>query len=215
MARFTLILATAALAAMWAAPAQAAKRKPCNRGGAKLVMAEDGTRIVKRKLKSAGRYQTRREAFYACRVKTGKRVLIVTESDNGLDNVASSEFAITYGGRYAGVIATNTGGISESRRAMVFDVYKRKKVNDSRLCDDLEQGDFSGPVDVAFVGRGGIAYACGALYLHRNAGAAREDIEPATAEVWQVAVSEHSHFLSQRLFWTAGFDAPQTRSMQL
>lgn len=215
MRTLTFILTAVAVTIIATAPAQAAKAKSCYRGGAKLEAAADGTLIVRKKLKPQGQYQTRREQFLACRKSTGKRFVIVTEADNGLDNVASTEFEIYYSGRYVGVIATNTGGTSESVRAAVFDVIKRKKVHDSTSCDH-EQGDVSGPRAVAFVARGGMAMACGGLFVYRNADAPEWQIEPMDAQVWNVASDRRHPQGSPWIYWIKGYGAEQqTKSMYL
>ena len=43
------------------------------------------------------------------------------------------------------------------------------------------RGDMSGPDQAYFLRSGGLAYACGAVYLHRTPAAARETLEPQGA----------------------------------
>ena len=207
-------LAVAALA-VTAHPALAAKKPSCARGGAKLEAVDGPIRVVRVKVEKQSRSETRREHLFACSTKTGKRVKIAEEVDNGLDNVASTRVEIV-DERYVGVREHNMGGVSEGIQARVYDVAKRKLVNDSSACDQVEQGDFGGVYDVAFLEKGGLAIACRQLILYRNADAAAEQVEPAGTDVRQLAVTRYSHYFVQRLFWTVGEgDNSIARSMSL
>jgi hypothetical protein len=207
-------LAVMALAVS-AQPAPAAKKPSCTRGGAKLVAADGPVRVVRDKVRKQSSSETRREHVYACWAPTGRRITIAREIDNGLDNVARTRVEIV-DERFVGVRAHNEGGVSEAIAARVYDVRTRKLVNDSSACDGVDQGDFSGAHDVAFLPKGGLAIACRQLILYRSAGAEAEQLEPLGTDVRQLAVTRHSHFFTGRLFWTVGNgDESIARSLSL
>jgi hypothetical protein len=189
--------------AVSAQPASAAKKPSCTRGGAKLVAVDGPVRVVRDKVKKQSKFETRREHVYACWAPTGKRITIAREVDNGLDNIARTRVEIV-DERYVGVREHNEGGVSEGIAARVYDARTRKLVNDSTACDDVEQGDFSGVYDVAFLPKGGLAIACRQLILYRSADAEPEQLEPLGTDVRQLAVTRYSHYFTDRLFWTVG-----------
>lgn len=213
-----ILAAAAAAVAVLAAPALpagAATSKSCTRGGARLIAAEGQTRVVRLKVKRQGTQETRREHVLACWVKTGRRTTVAREVDHGDDNRARTRVEIN-DGRYVGVRRHNEGGVSESIQAAVYDARTGRKRHDSAACDKVEQGDFGGVYDVAFTERGGMAMACNRLLLYRKAGSQLETIEPAGAQVRQLAVSRYSHHFGQRLFWTVGEgDGETTKSIAL
>jgi hypothetical protein len=198
-----------------AQPAAAAKKKSCLRGGAKLEAFSGKTVVVRVKAKKRSEQETRRENLLACWSTTGKRVKVADEVDFGLDNIASSQIEIVQG-RYVGVIETNEGGVSLGVQARVFDARARKKLHDSAICDKVDQGDFGGVDDVAFLEGGGMAMSCRQLIVFRNAGSAAEAIEPAGTDVRQIGVSHNTRGFGQRLFWTvASADGETTKSLVL
>jgi hypothetical protein len=213
-----LIAAALALAAILLsfapAPADAAKRKNCLRNGATLEAASKGVAVVRVKLEpSMGR--TRHENLLACWTKTGKRTKMVEEIDHGLDNIARTTVEIV-DNRYVGVIAHNEGGISESRVARVYDAKRGKVLHTSEECEKVDQVDFNGVTDVAFLSGGGMAMACRQLVLYRRAGSEAELIEPAGTWVTQLAVARYSHGFGARLFWTVQTESgDETKSIPL
>ena len=92
----------------------------------------------------------------------------------------------------------------------MYDARKHVKLHDSaETCDKVDQGDFAGVDDVAFLEDGGAAMACNQLLLYKGAADTYETLEPRGTQVFQVAVSYGSRGFGQRLFWTSGFDANQ------
>ena len=136
-----LILAAAALAGTTAASAPAAKAPSCTRGGAAVIASSTDVRVVRLAMRKQSRFETRREHVLACWVKTGKRVTVAREVDNGLDNIARTRVEIN-GGRFVGVREHNEGGVSESIVARVYDARTQKLLHTSSECEKVDQGDF-------------------------------------------------------------------------
>lgn len=202
-------------AAVAPSPAAAAKKKSCTRGDAKLEAVSGDVRVVRATGKRQSTHETRRENLYACWAKTGKRILINAEVDSGLDNIASTRVEIVQE-RYVGVAATNTGGVSESTVARVYDARKSKRLHTSAECDKVDLGDFGGVEDVAFLDGGGMAMTCRRLLVYRNATAPLETLEPAGTDVRQIGVSRYTRSFGQRLFWTVlTGDTETTKSLLL
>jgi len=195
----------AALAAALLIPAATADAKPpsCTRGGATLEAASGKVRVVRRELKTQSRQETRREGLSACWAPTGKRFRIATEQDFG-DDLRSRTHVEIVDGRYVGVVLTGEGGVSIGVTASVFDARKAQRLHRSTLCD-ADDDDFRGPDDVAFLPRGGMAFACGALYLFRTAATkTAQQLEPAGAGARSLGLAANSDSFVDRLYWTLG-----------
>ena len=206
----SLMAAVALLAALAALPAEAAKKKPCVRGNdARLEAVGGDVRVVRTTGRLQSRYETRRENLYACWARTGKRVKIAVEVDNGLDNIARTRVEIVQG-RYVGVREHNEGGVSEGIAARVYDARRSKVLHTSKECDQVDQGDFGGVSDVAFLDGGGMAMVCRSLLLYRKAASPLETLEPAGTDVRQIGVSRYSHGFGQRLFWIVATGETET-----
>jgi hypothetical protein len=187
----------AALAA--AAPAQAAPPS-CQRDGAKLLAASGNARVVAVKEK-AQNSETRRDRIYGCWTTTGRRFTLFLQRDFGLDLIERAHIEIV-GGRYIGVIRQFEGGVSESQTAGTWDAQKHAAVRNSKPCDQVSTGDFSGVDDAVFYRNGGMAYSCnGNLRLTDNKG--DREVEPQGAKVSQLGVSANSHNFGERLYYTA------------
>jgi hypothetical protein len=194
------LLAPAAAASAAPTPLAVAATKSCFRGGAKLEAAAGGTVVVRVK-GTRTRGQTRHENLLACWVKTGRRVTIAQEVDQGLDNIARTDIEIVQG-RYVGVLEENEGGASIDREARVYDARGRRLLHDSKKCDIIGPGDTHGVDDVVFLDDGGMAMSCGRLLLFRKAGSALETLEPGGTDVRQLAASHGTQGFGQRVFWT-------------
>jgi len=204
----------AALAAALLIPAATADAKPpsCTRGGATLEAASGKVRVVRRELKTQSRQETRREGLSACWAPTGKRFRIATEQDFG-DDLRSRTRVEIVAGRYVGVVLTGEGGVSIGVTASVFDARRAKRLHRSTACD-ADDDDFRGPDDVVFLPRGGMAFACGALYLFRTASTATpQQLEPVTARARSLALSSHSDSYIDRLYWTLGDGTIKSRDL--
>jgi len=207
-------LIPAALLAALLLPAAAADAKApsCTRGGFALEQASGKVRIVTKDLKTNGVNETRREAVSACWTSTGKRFRIATERDFGDDLRSSTRIEIV-DERYVGVVLTGEGGVSIGVTASVFDARQAKRLHRSTACD-ADDDDFRGPDDVVFLPGGGMAFACGALYLFRTASTTTpQQLEPVTARARSLALSSHSDSFIDRLYWTLGDGA--IRSLDL
>jgi len=195
----------AALAAALLIPAATADAKApsCTRDGASLEAASGKVRVVSRTLKTQSAQETRREALSACWAPTGKRFRIATEQDFG-DDLRSRTRVEIVDGRYVGVVLTGEGGVSIGVTASVFDARQAKRLHRSTACD-ADDDDFRGPDDVVFLPRGGMAFACGALYLFRTGSSTTpQQLEPVTARARSLALSSHSDSFIDRLYWTLG-----------
>ncbi len=184
-------------------PAAVADAKPrsCTRGGATLEEASGNVRVVRRKLKTQSAQETRREGLSACWAPTGRRFRIATEQDFGDDLISRTSVQIV-DERYVGVVLTGEGGVSIGVTASVFDARKAKRLHRSKACD-ADDDDFRGPDDVAFLPRGGMAFACGALFYFRTAATkTAQQLEPATAGARQLGVSTRADGFFDRLYWT-------------
>src|SRR4051812_10513154 len=203
------------LLAAGGSPASAAKKKSCTRGGATLEAAAGGVRVVRRSVKHQSSHETRRQNLLACWVKTGKRTVVAREVDFGLDNIARTRVEIVQG-RYVGVIAENEGGVSLDINARIYDARTGKLLHDSKACDEVDQVDFAGVDDVAFLDGGGMAMSCRRLLLFRKASSAMETLEPAGTDVRQIGVSHNTRGFGQRLFWTVATGPTEvTKSLTL
>ena len=180
------------------ASAAEAKTPSCTRGGAKLEAADGKVRVVRKKLELT-KQRTRREALMACWTSSGKRKTIVLEEDLGDDLVTHSALEIV-DERYVGIVTDFVGGVSDSRSAAVWDAKTRRRLHASKACD-VDQGDFSGVDDVAFLPRGGMAMSCRKLLLFRT-GATKTPEQLEAGGVRSLAVTRHSHFFIARLYWT-------------
>jgi hypothetical protein len=202
-------LATLALSLLLA-PAADAKAKSCTRGGAKLEAAAGNARVVSRELKLR-RQETRRVALLACWAPTGTRKRMLVEQDVGEDLITRVRIELV-DDRYVGLDVEFEGGASESTTAAVWDAKTRKRLHTSKRCDEFDQGDFSGPEDVEFLPKGGLAFSCGALWLFRR-GTTKTPQELETAGVRQVGSSQHAFGQSNLLYWT--MDDGTTKSLDI
>jgi hypothetical protein len=190
------------LAALFAvaAPAEAAS-KSCTRGGAKLLAADGRVRVVSVKEKPRNS-ETRRDRIYGCWTPTGRRFTLFQQRDFGLDLIERAHIEIV-DGRHIGVIRHFEGGISESKTAGTWDAQKRRAVRDSKPCDNVNDGDFTGVADAVFFHGGGMAYSCkGSLRITDSKG--DRELEPQGAQVGHLAVSGNNPAFGERLYWTAG-----------
>jgi hypothetical protein len=206
----TALVALVALAVI--APTASAAAPSCSRGGAKLLAADGDVRVVSvaRKPRNA---ESRRDLILGCRVRTGRRFVMFTSRDFGLDLIERDAFTIV-GRRYIGFIRDFEGGASESQSAATFDVVTRKKLHDTQPCDAVDRGDFGGIDDAVFLPRGGIAYACNQLRIADAKG--DRQLEPPGTDVRNLAVSLNAHNFNARLYWlvvTAGVE--QAKSLDL
>ncbi len=182
-----------------AAPAQAAP-KSCQRDGAKLLAASGSARVVSVKEK-AQNSETRRDRLYGCWASTGRRFTLFVQRDFGLDLIERADIEIV-AGRYIGIIRQFEGGVSESRTAATWDAQKHVAVRNSKPCDEVDDGDFSGVQDAVFFHGGGLAYSCkGGLRVSDNHG--DRELEPIGAKVNQLAISSNARGFGARLYWTA------------
>ena len=181
-----------------AAPVQAAP-KSCQREGGKLLAGSGSARVVAVR-ERAQNSETRRDRIYGCWTSTGRRFTLFHQRDFGLDLIERADIEIV-GGRYIGIIRHFEGGVSESRTAATWDAQRHRMVHDSKPCDGVSSGDFSGVEDAAFFRNGGIAYACGRLRIVDNRGDRK--LEPAGAQVRHLAVAANTHGFGERLYWTA------------
>jgi hypothetical protein len=201
----TLLAALAAAASLLAAlPALAAAKAPrCTRGGATLITAQGGTAIVGQKLRPRNS-ETRRTRILACRIPTGRRFTMFDSRDFGLDLIERDGYEILFGGRFIGVIRDFEGGVSESRTAELWSVVQRRRLHDTKPCSEIDRGDLSGIDDAVFWASGirsaGMAYACDQLRIADGKG--DRQVEPATARVRNLAVSQNSFNFGPRLYWT-------------
>jgi hypothetical protein len=192
------ILAALALAA----PAQAASHS-CTRGGATQLAAVGSARVVSVKLKLE-MTETRRDRIYGCWAPTGRRFTMFEAHDNGEDLIERDDIQIV-DGRYAGVVRDFEGGVSESQTAAIWDLKTRHKKHDSKVCDEQDGPDFSGPDDAVFLPGGGMAYACDQLRIADAKG--DRQLEPLGSMVTNVAVAFRSHGFGARLYWFNGATA--------
>jgi hypothetical protein len=205
IAALTSILAVLAVAA---APAHAATPS-CQREGATLLAASGKVRVVSVKEKPQNA-ETRRDRLYGCWTTTGRRFTLFVARDFGLDSIERDHFEII-DGRYIGALRDFEGGASESRIAASFDAQKHKAVFNTKPCDEVSAGDFSGVDDAVFFRNGGIAYTC-FKQARIVDGKGDRELEPAGTVVTSLAVSRNSNSFTERLFYLAN-DAP--KSLQL
>jgi hypothetical protein len=208
------LLAAAALAAAAVAgpaPAAGATVKSCLRDGARLVAAQGSVRVVRISERRA-RNETRRERVYGCWTTTGRRFTIALERDFGLDLLHRTAIEIV-DGRYVGATEDFEGGTSASARAAVWDARTARRLHDSAPCD-VDRGDFTGVDDVAYLSRGGMAYACGRLRIADAAG--DRELEPAGTDVRNLAVSRNARSFRDKLYWTVAIGPVLTaKSLEL
>jgi hypothetical protein len=179
-----------------AAPAQAAPS--CTRGGAKLLAAQPGVRVVSVAAKR-GKGETRHDRVYGCLVSTGRRFTMLEAVDHGLDEIERDTFTIV-GGRFVGVFTEIEGGVGETFRAATYDVKTRKRLHDSSACDSFDDGVIAGVRDAVFFKNGGMAYSCGQLRIADGKG--DRQLEPAGTDVGELAVAAGGIDGGPRLYWT-------------
>jgi hypothetical protein len=201
--RAAILPALLAALLLGAAAAQAKAPPSCTRGGATLQDASGKVRVVRRELKTESAQETRREGVSACWAPTGKRFRIATERDFG-DDLRSSTRVEIVDERYVGVVLTGEGGVSIGVTASVFDARKAKRVHRSARCD-ADDDDFRGPDDVVFLPKGGMAFACGPLWLFSNAAQSSPAmLEPAGSGARSLGLASGSDSFIDRLYWTLG-----------
>ncbi|HEY6889949.1 MAG TPA: hypothetical protein VI300_19265 [Solirubrobacter sp.] len=171
-----------------AAPAHAAAPS-CQRDGATLLAASGNARVVSVKEK-AQHSETRRVRVYGCWTTTGRRFTLFLQRDFGLDLIERAHIEIV-DGRYIGIIREFEGGASESQTAGTWDASKHVALRNSKPCDEVSIGDFSGIDDAVFYKNGGMAYSCNGN-LRLTDGKGDREIEPQGAKVNSLAVSSNS-----------------------
>jgi hypothetical protein len=171
-----------------AAPAQAAPPS-CQREGAKLLAASGNARVVSVKEKAVNA-ETRRDRIYGCWTTTGRRFTLFLQRDFGLDLIERAHIEIV-DGRYIGIIREFEGGASESQTAGTWDASKHVALRNSRPCDAVSIGDFSGIDDAVFYKNGGMAYSCNGN-LRLTDGKGDRELEPQGAKVNSLAVSSNA-----------------------
>ncbi len=180
------------------APAATAAAKSCLRDGATLVAGERAVRVVRIRERPS-RNATRVDRMLGCWAPTGRRFTLFRERDFGDDLIQTTDWEII-DRRFLGAKKTFTGGVSFSTAAENFDVRERKRLAVSSRCDDADFGDAKGVQDVAFLTRGGMAYACGQLWL-QSPTKGEVQLEPPGTNVSQLAVSKNSMGFPL-LYWT-------------
>jgi hypothetical protein len=190
-----------------ASPAQAAS-KSCTREGATLLAASGRARVVSVKEKAQSS-ETRRDRIYGCWTTTGRRFTLFLQRDFGDDLIERATIEIV-DGRYIGIIRHFEGGVSESRTAATWDAQRHKALRNTKPCDTVDFGDFSGVQDAAFFRGGGIAYACQRLRITDSRG--DRELEPAGTNVLHLAVSRNAFGFGERLYWTAN-DVPKSLAL--
>jgi hypothetical protein len=171
-----------------AAPAHAAAPS-CQREGATLLAASGNARVVSVKEK-AQHSETRRVRLYGCWTTTGRRFTLFLQRDFGLDLIERAHIEIV-DGRYIVIIREFEGGASESQTAGTWDASKHIALRNSKPCDSVDIGDFSGIEDAVFYKNGGMAYSCNGNLRLTDAKGDRE-LEPQGAKVNSLAVSSNS-----------------------
>jgi hypothetical protein len=171
-----------------AAPAQAAAPS-CQREGATLLAASGNARVVSVKEK-AQHSETRRVRLYGCWTTTGRRFTLFLQRDFGLDLIERAHIEIV-DGRYIGIIRDFEGGASESQTAGTWDASKHVALRNSKPCDSVDIGDFSGVEDAVFYKNGGMAYSCNGN-LRLTDGKGDREVESQGAKVNSLAVSANS-----------------------
>jgi hypothetical protein len=195
---FAIASVIAALAV--AAPAQAAAPS-CQREGATLLAASGKVRVVSVKEKAVNA-ESRRVRLYGCWTTTGRRFTLFLQRDFGLDLIERAHIEIV-DGRYIGIIREFEGGASESQTAATWDAQKHVAVRNSKPCDSVSIGDFSGVEDAVFFKNGGMAYSCNGN-LRLTDGKGDREVEPQGAAVSQLAVAGNSRDFGEQLYYTAG-----------
>jgi hypothetical protein len=192
------------------APAAQAKTPSCTRDGARFEAGAGKVRVVSKPLKLRMN-ETRREALLVCWTPTGKRKQMLVEQDVGEDLITRVRIEIV-DERYVGLDVEFEGGASESTTAALWDAKKRKRLHTSKRCDQVDQVDFSGPEDVEFLPKGGLAFSCGPLWLFRRA-STNTPTQLETAGVRQIGSSQHAFGQSNLLYWT--LDDGTTKSLDI
>ena len=183
-----------------AAPAAQAATPSCTRDGGRLLAAGGSVRVVSVKEK-AQNSETRRDRIYGCWTTTGRRFTLFLQRDFGLDLIERAHIEIV-DGRYIGVIRDFEGGVSESQTAATWDASKHVAVRNSKPCDEVSSGDFSGVEDAVFFRNDGLAYSYnGSLRISDNKG--DRELEPVGAKVSQLAVAANARGFGARLYYTA------------
>jgi hypothetical protein len=174
-----------------AAPARAAARS-CTRGGATTVAAEDGESVVAVKATPKGDYLTDR--LYACAGSTGRRVYLFSSTRRDSERPEYDTYTFI-DDRHVGVTASISFGIGSTYTAAVYDLRSGKRTHTTGPCDQYQLSDTaSGPDEVVFLPRGGIAYSCGTLRIADAQG--DRELEPAGSAV------SHLAYGNGRLYWT-------------
>lgn len=187
--RGAVIVPLAALVAVLAlTPAEAAKRKRCNRGGATVVALEGNVQVVKRSVSGRTRWE-------GCWAKTGKRFRVAgghSESD------ASATFDIQ-GGRYLGVLEFIATGTADETQARIYDTSTGKLLHDSNTCFEGQPGQLE-VTEAVFLRNGGMAVACDRLIVFRTSASDATQLEPAGANARGLAASRDGRVV----YWLAG-----------
>jgi hypothetical protein len=200
MIRPLLAVASATALLALVAPAAHAAAPSCQRDGATLLAASGKARVVSVKEKPQ-HSETRRDRLYGCWTTTGRRFTLFLQRDFGLDLIERAHIEIV-DGRYIGIIRDFEGGASESQTAGTWDASKHVAVRNSKPCDSVDIGDFSGIDDAVFYKNGGMAYSCnGSLRLTDGKG--DREIEPQGSKVNSLAVSSNSFNAGPVLFYRA------------
>ena len=189
-----------ALFAVAPAAAQAAP-KSCQREGARLLAASGSTRVVAVKEK-AQNSETRRDRIYGCWTATGRRFTLFLQRDFGLDLIERADIEIV-DGRYIGIIRDFEGGVSESRTAATWDAQKHVAVRNSKPCDEVSTGDFSGVEDAVFFRK-----RRSRLLVQRRPADLRQQGRPRAGAAGREGrsargVGANNRGFGPRLYWTA------------
>lgn len=204
-----IALLTFALLALLAPAAQAAP-KGCTRDGGTLLAASGTVRVVSVKEKPQNA-ETRRERIYGCRTTTGRRFTLFQARDFGLDSIERDHYEIV-DGRYIGAIRELEGGVSESRIAATWDAHKYRAVHNTKPCDEVSSGDFSGVIDAVFFPNGGIAYTCWQKSRIVD-GKGDRALEADGVNVTNLAVASNSHWFGPVLYYTVNETTPKVLAL--
>jgi hypothetical protein len=177
-------------------PAQAARS--CLRGGATTIAADRDVLVVRAPRRpigdGLGGRSVRRDAIMACWRPTGKRITMHVDVDFDWGRTDTAVRIVDQ--RFVGTVVMFTGVTGWRTTARVYDVYRGKKLHDSRrLCITRIDGDIGGVDDVVFPSGGGMAFTCNTpgsagLVLYRSAASVNAEVlEPANTAVWSLAVA--------------------------
>ena len=198
---FRALSAIASVTALLAVAAPADASVPsCQRDGATLLAASGKARVVSVKEKPQ-HSETRRVRLYGCWTTTGRRFTLFLQRDFGLDLIERAHIEIV-DGRFIGIIRDFEGGVSASQTAGTWDAAKHVAVRNSKPCDEVSSGDFSGVDDAVFYRNGGMAYSCNGN-LRLTDGKGDREVEPQGAEVSQLAIAGNARNFGEQLYYTA------------